>query len=93
MATLRNNLDAFVAHLPPVKKEVRKELDGRAARVRAVVTANSSSGRLARSFKVRTNLTDSTVEISDPAIYAINYGHVASDGSWVEGIHAIEAGL
>ncbi|MGP3940511.1 DUF5403 family protein [Streptomyces sp. 6N106] len=93
MATVRSDLDSIVAHMPEVKREVRKVLDASAARVRAVVDAHRHTGDLAGSLDVRTNLVDSTVEISDPAVYAINYGHVARDGSWVPGIHAIEAGL
>ncbi|MEV8056574.1 DUF5403 family protein [Streptomyces antimycoticus] len=93
MATVRRDLDSIVAHLPGVRSEVRKALDARAVRVRAVVEAHRRTGDLSSSLEVRTNITDSTVEISDPAVYAINYGHVARDGSWVPGIHAIEAAL
>lgn len=93
MATVRPNTDELVAHLPGVKRAVRRELDGRADRVRAVVAAHRETGALSGSLEVRTNLTDSTVEISDPAVSAINYGHTAPDGTWVEGIHAIEAAL
>jgi hypothetical protein len=93
MATIRRSLDSFVAHRPYVKREVRSELDHRAADVRAVVEAHRDTGRTARGMKVRTNLTDSTLVLEGPAIDAINFGHVAADGTWVEGIHAIEAGL
>ncbi|MEU7200268.1 DUF5403 family protein [Streptomyces sp. NPDC045470] len=93
MATVRADLNALVAHLPGVKREVRAVLDDRAARIAAVVEAHRHSGALARNVKVRTNRVDSTVTLEDPAVEAINYGHVAANGRWVEGIHAIEAGL
>lgn len=93
MATVKPNTNEKVAHMRGVKKGVRAELTARAARVRAVVNAHRDTGALKSSMSVRTNKTDSTVEISDPAVYAINYGHRAPDGSWVPGIHAIEAAL
>lgn len=93
MAFVKPTVNKTVAHLPGVKARVREELDQRAARVRAVVEAHRLTGALSRSLEVRTNKVDSTLTLEDPAVYAINYGHVAKDGSWVEGIHAIEAGL
>lgn len=94
MARLDARLDSIVAHMPGVKAAVREELDDRAARVRSVVEAHRHTGALSSSLEVRTNRVDSTVSLEDPAVYAINYGHVdAKTGRWVEGIHAIEAGM
>ena len=93
MARVNPNLDRIIAHLPSVRAAVRAELDRRAARVRAVVAAHRHTGAVSRSLEVETDTTDSTVSISDPAILAINYGHRAENGEWVEGIHAIEAGM
>ncbi len=94
MAQVYDWADEYVAHLRPVKKEVRRELKTRAARVRAVVAAHVDTGAVSRSLEVSTNYVDSVVSISDPAILSINYGHRHNrDGSWVEGIHAIEAAL
>lgn len=93
MASVKPDIASIVAHLPGVKARVREELDDRAARVRAVVDAHRLTGALSRHLKVRTNRTDSTLTLEDPAVFAINYGHVAKNGRWVEGIHAIEAGL
>ncbi|MCT2594225.1 DUF5403 family protein [Streptomyces sp. N2-109] len=93
MSSLRNDLNAKIAHMPGVKAAVRDDLESRATRVRAVVADHIHDGHVSASLKVRTNIVDSTVSISDPAIYAINYGHKSRNGSWVEGIHAIEAGL
>lgn len=93
MATVRRDLDSFVAHMPGVKDAVRTELETRAARVRAVVQAHRHTGALASSVTVRTNSVDSTVSMEDPAVLSINYGHTAENGRWVPGIHAIEAGL
>ena len=95
MAQVYNWADEYVAHMRPVKKEVRRELDNRAARVKAVVSAHVETGAVKRSLKVRTNYVDSTVSISDPAILSINYGHWHNKNRrvWVSGIHAIEAAL
>ncbi|MFE7288706.1 DUF5403 family protein [Streptomyces noursei] len=94
MATVKPNTDSIVAHLRGVRDAVVDELDQRADRVRAVVEAHRHTGALAAHTRVRTNRTDSTVTLEDPAVYAINYGHWARDGlTWVSGIHAIEAGM
>lgn len=93
MATVRPDTNKIVARMRGVKSEVRDELDSREARVQAVVDAHRFTGAVSRSLKVRTNRVDSTVSISDPVIVPINYGHVSRNGSWVEGIHAIEAAL
>ncbi|KDN84378.1 DUF5403 family protein [Kitasatospora cheerisanensis] len=93
MASLDPNLAARLAHLPSVRAAVAAELRTRAQRVEAVVAAHTRTGALASSLQVVVDRVDSTVSISDPAILAINYGHRAPDGRWVEGIHAIEAGL
>ncbi|GAA1160916.1 hypothetical protein F4556_005185 [Kitasatospora gansuensis] len=86
-------VNSRIAHLPSVRRAVRAELEERAARVQAVVAAHTATGALAASLKVVTDRVDSTVSIADPAVLAINYGHHAPDGTWVEGIHAIEAGI
>lgn len=78
-----------------MRAAVRAELERRAARVRAVVDAHRDTGALSSSLTVETNTTDSTVSIADPAVYSINYGHWTAGESptYVEGIHAIEAGM
>ncbi|UQA94928.1 DUF5403 family protein [Streptomyces halobius] len=93
MAEVKRNLDSIVAHMPGVRDAVADELESRADRVRAVVEAHRHTGALASGMTVRTNRTDSTVTLEDPAVVAINYGHLAPNGCWVAGIHAIEAGL
>ena len=94
MAVVYPNTNDRVAHLPGVKRTVRNELRARAARVEAVVQAHRLTGELARGTGVRTGRTDSTVYMEHEAVHAINYGHVNHwDGSWVPGIHAIEAAL
>lgn len=93
MASLDPHMAARLAHLPAVRAAVAAELRDRADRVEAVVAAHTATGALAASLEVVVDRVDSTVSISDPAILAINYGHHTPDGRWVEGIHAIEAGL
>lgn len=93
MATLRRNLDADIAHMPGVREAVAEDLEARATRVRAVVAAHRRTGDLESGLTVRTNRVDSTITLEDAAVFAINDGHVSPSGSWVEGIHAIEAGL
>ncbi|MFJ4796945.1 DUF5403 family protein [Kitasatospora purpeofusca] len=93
MATVKPNTNAVVAHLPEVRAEIAAELERRAERVRAVIAAHVETGALAASLNVEVDRTDSTVSISDPAVISINYGHLAADGSFVPGIHAIEAAM
>ncbi|MFE6494126.1 DUF5403 family protein [Streptomyces sp. NPDC057748] len=93
MAWVDPRIEGIVAHLPAVVNKVSAELDERATRVEAVVVAHTKTGDLASSLKVERNRTDSTVSIADPWVIAINYGHRAVNGRWVEGIHAIEAAL
>ncbi|MGW1837080.1 DUF5403 family protein [Streptomyces sp. NPDC002067] len=93
MAEVKPNVNSIAAHLPGVRDAVADELEVRAARVRAVVDAHRHTGGLAAHTTVRTHRTDSTVTMEDPAVFAINYGHLAPNGRWVPGIHAIEAGL
>ncbi|MYT30470.1 MULTISPECIES: DUF5403 family protein [unclassified Streptomyces] len=92
MARVSPSLDAQIAHLAAVRAVVRAELEARAARVQAVVDSHVRTGRLRASLRVETNATDATVSIAHPEILAINYGHTAANGRFVEGIHAIEAG-
>ena len=84
-------VDEYVAHMPGVRARVASELEGRAARVRAVISAHRRTGQL--QANVRVGVTDTQVVMEDPAVYAINYGHAAPNGRWVPGIHAIEEGL
>ena len=93
MARVYRNTNDVAAHLPGVRAAVSAELEGRAARVRAVVQAHRRTGRLAGGTDVRVGRTDAVVFISHPAVHAINYGHRDRGGGWVEGIHAIEAAL
>ncbi|MEV7925310.1 DUF5403 family protein [Kitasatospora sp. NPDC088779] len=93
MAKVKPNTNAVVAHLPEVRREIRTELERRAALVRAVVATHVATGALAASLKVEVDRTDSTVSIADPAVVSINYGHLAPDGRFIPGIHAIEAAM
>lgn len=94
MAVVYPNTNEKVAHLGPVKRSVKAELRGRAARVRAAVEAHRRTGALASGTNVVTGVTDSQVFIEDEAVNAINYGHWARDGlTWVSGLHIIEEAL
>ncbi|WP_172384861.1 DUF5403 family protein [Streptomyces sp. MNP-20] len=94
MASVVNNLDSIVAHLPGVRDGVADVAEERAERVRAVVEAHRRTGDLASGMDVRVNRTDGVISLEDPAVLSINYGHWARDGlTWVSGIHAIEAAL
>ncbi|WP_405016416.1 DUF5403 family protein [Kitasatospora sp. NBC_00070] len=93
LATVKPNTNSVVAHLPGVRREVRAELERRADLVRAAVAAHVQTGDLARSLTVEVSAPDATVSIADPSILAINYGHIAPDGTPVAGLHLIEAAL
>jgi len=92
-AVLHPNLTRITAGMREVKDEVKTELRERAARVQAVVDMHIRTGALASRTKVEVHTVDSIVVMSDPDVLAINYGHHAPNGTYVPGIHAIEAGL
>ncbi|WP_275462065.1 DUF5403 family protein [Streptomyces noursei] len=93
MAELMRDLDAYVAHLPGVRQEVKRVAEERAARVRAVAAGHQDSGEFVRSIKTHSGDTDTIIYSDDPAALSKNYGHQAANGRMVEGIHAFEAGL
>ena len=93
MAEVDRNLESYLAHLPTVRAKIRALAEERAARMRAVASTRQQSGDFARSFKVEHGSTDSVVYSDDPNALSKNYGHTAPDGSFVDGVHAFEAGI
>lgn len=93
MARLIPDLDAYIAHLPDVVAEVKKEAEKRAARIRAAAARQQDSGDFFRSIKTVTGDTDTIIYSDDPQALSKNFGHQAPNGRMVEGVHAFEAGL
>lgn len=93
MATVKRNLESYLAHLPEVRAEIRALAETRVERMRAVAEARQRTGDFARSLKVRHGATDSVIYSDDPHALSKNYGHTAPDGTFVDGVHAFEAGI
>lgn len=93
MAEVDRNLESYLAHLPAVRTEIRALAEERAARMRTVAASRQKSGDFARSFKVEHGSTDSVIYSDDPNALSKNYGHTAPDGTFVGGVHALEAGI
>lgn len=93
MAYLIPDLDSYIAHLPAVVAEVKKEAEQRAGRVRAVAAQQQDSGEFLRSIKTETGDTDTVIYSDDPNALSKNYGHQTPSGTMVEGVHAFEAAL
>lgn len=93
MTSLDSNLNAIIAHMPDVVDAVAEEAETRAGRIRAVAARHQQSGRFLGSIKTTPRRPDTLIYSDDPAALSINYGHKAPDGTWVEGIHAFEAGM
>lgn len=93
MAEVYGGLESYLAHLPAVRAEVKAAAERRAAVVRAVGVAHLHTGDFAASVKTEPGATDTVIYSDDPNVLSIEYGHQARDGSFVEGIHAFQAGL
>ncbi|WP_411140249.1 DUF5403 family protein [Streptomyces sp. x-80] len=93
MAELIHDLDAYIAHLPGARAEVKRVAEVRAARIRAVAVGQQDTGEFLRSIKTHTGGTDTVIYSDDPAALSKNYGHQTPNGHMVAGIHAFEAGL
>ncbi|MFM9595757.1 DUF5403 family protein [Streptomyces scabiei] len=93
MAQVDRDLESYLAHLPAVRAEIRSLAETRAARMRTVAATRQNTGDFARSFKVEHGSTDSVIYSDDPNALSKNYGHTAPDGTFVDGVHAFEAGI
>lgn len=89
MASVRRDLDKIVAHMKPVKARVKEVCTERAERVKAAVARHRVTGELERGTGVTVGRTDTTVYIEHEAVDAMEYGHFAPDGTWVEGIDVL----
>jgi len=93
VAQVNRNLESYLAHLPEVRAEVRSLAEDRADRMRSVAATRQDSGQFARSFKVHPGATDCVIYSDDPNALSKNYGHTAPNGTFVDGVHAFEAGI
>ena len=93
MAEVNRNLDSYIAHLPEVRAEVQALAESRAERMRSVADSRRRTGDFAGSFNVEHGATDSVIYSDDPHALSKNYGHTAPDGTFIDGVHAFEAGI
>ena len=89
---VREDLDAFVAHLPEVKRALMKEARIRTDAARAQASLHRRTGRFLRSIKVTQGKVDAWIEFNDLNSANKNWDHFDRKlGRWVRGVHAIEA--
>lgn len=85
-----------VAHLPGVRRALKKQANRIAAHAELELASHRHEGHaeitVTRGDKVDyfVNLDDTR---GDRAAAAIEFGHVAPDGSFVEGLHVLTGGL
>lgn len=85
-------INKLVAHLPETKRAVRKAASVLAELARGELAAHREKGD-AKIILEKANSVDYYVTLSDEsgdnAAAAIEYGHVARNGRFVPGIHAL----
>lgn len=85
------NCNDTVAHLPGVRRALKKQANRMAAIASGVLAEHRHAGHA--SIEVTQGSVDSFVSLDDTrgqrAAAAIEFGHMAPNGRWVEGIHAI----
>ncbi len=91
MATVDANANRIVAKLPAVKKAVRAQADSVAARAKSNLAGHRSTG--AAKVTVTQGRVDSFVNLEDDAAISIEHGHVADDGTAVQGIYALHRAI
>lgn len=89
MAVVYKNTSEKVAHLAPVRAAVRSEAAEVASKAESLI---SGDGSTTLGVEVGHGSTDALVSLVDndtgrgePAAAAIEYGHTAPNGRWVEG--------
>jgi uncharacterized protein DUF5403 len=92
MAEVYANCNDIVAHLPAVRAAVKRAADRAAALASGVLAEHRNTGD-AEITVTKGTKTDYFVNLDDTrgqgAAAAIEFGHTAPDGTWVEGIHAL----
>ena len=84
-------VDRLVAHLPEMKRELKRHADRVSGIASGVLAEHHHSGDA--QINVTKGKLDYFVNLDDTrgqgAAAAIEFGHVAKDGTFVEGIHAL----
>lgn len=90
-------LNDIMAHKPYVRRAIKVAAEARAASARSVLAVHRSSGGsditiTSGSLDYFVNLEDNSAH-GGPAAAAIEFGHVAANGRFVDGIHALTGGI
>jgi Family of unknown function (DUF5403) len=93
-----DRLNDIMAHKGFVRRELRSQANKRANVARAILAIHRHEGHVTITVK-RGSRLDYFVNMEDrdntkgsPAAAAIEFGHVAANGRFVEGIHALTSG-
>lgn len=88
MAQVYKNCNALIAHLDGVTGAVVDAATPILQRARATLAAHRNDGDHEVQLRLGAQ-TDAFVELVGPAPLAVERGHYAPDGSWVEGLHVL----
>ena len=95
MATVYANCNDIAAHLPEVARAVKAAADVVGAKASGTLAAHRHSG--VAEIKIEHGKLDYYVVLDDTrgqrAAAAIEYGHVAPDGRFIPGIHALTGAM
>lgn len=95
MAYVRPDCSTIVARIVGRSSAMDAGARTVAAKAAAIAGQYRDTGAYIASIEVSTTpgkqgVLDRLISATDPAAQAIEYGHVAPDGSWVEGLHIME---
>ena len=87
MARGDSAFNARLAYSAGVQSAVRRERDAIAGRARASFASHDRPG--GHTITTENNPPDALVWLEGPAPVALEFGHVARDGSWVGGLNIL----
>lgn len=88
MAQVYKNCNSLIAHLDGVTGAVVDTATPILGRARARLAAHRDDGDHEVQLRLGAQ-TDAFVELVGPAPLAVERGHYAPDGTWVEGLHVL----
>lgn len=88
MAQVYKNCDSLIAHLDGVTGAVVDAATPILARARATLATHRDDGDHQVELRLGAQ-TDAFVELVGPAAVALERGHYARNGEWVEGLHIL----
>jgi hypothetical protein len=87
MAQVNMSVNKLIAHMPEVILEVRKAADEVGLKAEALFASHDRPG--GHHIEVTHEKVDSLISLVGPAPLSVEYGHTASNGTHVEGLHIL----